>query len=441
MRLDPDLAWGYVTSGGTESNLYGLYLAREMFPNGIFYFSEETHYSVLKNLRVLNARYVMIKRQEDGEIDYQDLHDMIQVNRDLPAVIIANIGTTMRGAIDNIERIKGILHDLQVVDTYIHADAALSGMILPFVAEPQPYGFDAGINSIAVSGPKLMGAPMPCGVILNHRTNVERVGRTIELVGIQDTTLSGSRNGLTPLMLWYALEQYGDEGFRKAGRGNAGHGGIRGGGVQPAWHSGLAPPELGHGGLPQARAGGLQEVADRPGGPGCPHHHHAPCHPQANRRAHRRLHPLTTTHILNNPRSIPMDRINRITRIVVMADNQVGVIADITAVLANAGINLESINTEANSEHEAVVLTTDNSDHALYVLNQAGYKAVGDEVLVLRLRDEPGALAKVAENLKQAGVNIQSMHILNRHGGYAMIALTTNDRARTLDAIRSDTIV
>ena len=215
MRLDPDQAWGYVTSGGTESNLYGLYLAREMFPNGIFYFSEETHYSVLKNLRVLNARYVMIKRQEDGEIDYQDLHDMIQVNRDLPAVIIANIGTTMRGAIDDIERIKGILHDLKVVDAYIHADAALSGMILPFVAEPQPYGFDAGIDSIAVSGHKLMGAPLPCGVILTHRTNVERVGRTIELVGIQDTTLSGSRNGLTPLMLWYSLEQYGDEGFRK----------------------------------------------------------------------------------------------------------------------------------------------------------------------------------------------------------------------------------
>ena len=215
MRLDPEEAWGYVTSGGTESNLYGLYLAREMFPNGIFYFSEETHYSILKNLRVLNARYVMIKRQEDGEIDYQDLHDMIQVNRDLPAVIIANIGTTMRGAIDDIERIKGILRDLKIVDSYIHADAALSGMILPFVAEPQPYGFDAGIDSIAVSGHKLIGAPLPCGVILTHRSNVERVGRTIELVGIQDTTLSGSRNGLTPLMLWYALERYGSEGFRE----------------------------------------------------------------------------------------------------------------------------------------------------------------------------------------------------------------------------------
>ena len=55
MRLEPESAWGYVTSGGTEGNMYGLYLARELYPNGMFYFSEETHYSVLKNVRVLNA--------------------------------------------------------------------------------------------------------------------------------------------------------------------------------------------------------------------------------------------------------------------------------------------------------------------------------------------------------------------------------------------------
>ena len=136
-----------------------------------------------------------------------------------------------------------------------------------------------------------------------------------------------------------------------------------------------------------------------------------------------------------------MDPVNRITRIVVMANNEVGVIADITAILANAGINVESINTEASSEQEAVILTTDNSDHALYVLNQAGYKAVGDEVLVLRLRDEPGALAGVADKLKQAGINIQSMHILNRSAGNAMIALTTDDRDRTLEVIGGETVV
>ncbi len=215
MRISPDEAWGYVTSGGTEGNMYGLYLARELFPNGMFYFSEDTHYSVLKNVRVLNARYIMIKRQENGQIDYDDLRDMVRVNRDVPAVIMANIGTTMRGAVDDIPTIRRILADQAVVSSYIHADAALSGMILPFVPEPQPFGFDAGIDSISVSGHKLIGAPIPCGVVLTRRPYVERVGRAVEYVGVHDTTLSGSRNGLTPLMLWYALARYGDDGIRQ----------------------------------------------------------------------------------------------------------------------------------------------------------------------------------------------------------------------------------
>ena len=207
-------AWGYVTSGGTEGNMYGLYLARELFPNAMFYFSEETHYSVLKNVRVLNARYIMIKRQENGEIDYSGLRDMIRVNRDVPAVIMANVGTTMRGAVDNIPQIRSILEELVVSNAYIHADAALSGLILPFVAEPQPFGFDAGIDSISVSGHKLIGAPVPCGVVLTKRPHVERVGRAVEYVGVHDTTLSGSRSGIAPLMLWYALSRYGDDGLR-----------------------------------------------------------------------------------------------------------------------------------------------------------------------------------------------------------------------------------
>ena len=181
----------------------------------MFYFSEDTHYSVLKNVRVLNARYIMIKRQDNGEIDYDDLYEMVRVHRDLPAVIMANIGTTMRGAIDDIARIREILDDLLVTSTYIHADAALSGMILPFVDDPQPFGFDAGIDSISISGHKPIGAPLPCGVVVTRKAYVERVGRAIEFVGAHDTTRSGSRSALAPLMMWYALASYGREGFRK----------------------------------------------------------------------------------------------------------------------------------------------------------------------------------------------------------------------------------
>ena len=214
MHLSPDDTWGYVTSGGTEGNMYGLYMARELFPNGIVYFSEDTHYSVRKNVRVLNFRNIMIRSQPNGEIDYDDLRETIRINRDVPVVVMANIGTTMKGAVDDISKIRAIFDELAIVSSYIHADAALSGMILPFVDDPQPYGFDAGIDSIAISGHKLIGAPMPCGVVLTRADYVTRVARSIEYVGAMDTTLSGSRNAITPLMLWYAFEQHGLEGFR-----------------------------------------------------------------------------------------------------------------------------------------------------------------------------------------------------------------------------------
>ena len=215
MHLPRDQAWGYVTSGGTEGNMYGLYIGREMFPDGVVYFSQDTHYSVVKILRVLKTRNIMIKSLPNGEIDYDDLYETIRINRDVPVIFMANIGTTMKGAIDDVGRVRQILDNLAVTKFYIHADAALSGMILPFVEEPQPYGFDAGFDSVAISGHKMIGAPLPCGVALTRREYVSRIARSIEYVGVLDTTLAGSRNALAPLMMWYALRQHGLDGFRK----------------------------------------------------------------------------------------------------------------------------------------------------------------------------------------------------------------------------------
>ena len=215
MHLERKEAWGYVTSGGTEGNMYGLYMGREIFPDGMVYFSQDTHYSVVKILRLLKARNIMIRSQANGEIDYDDLYESIRINRDVPVIFMANIGTTMKGAIDDVSRVRAILNDLAVTNSYIHADAALSGMILPFVEEPQPYGFDAGFDSVAISGHKMIGSPLPCGVALTRREYVARVARSIEYVGVLDTTLSGSRNAITPLIIWYALEKHGLDGFKR----------------------------------------------------------------------------------------------------------------------------------------------------------------------------------------------------------------------------------
>ncbi len=207
--------WGYVTGGGTEGNHYGLYLARELYPEGLVYYSEDTHYSVSKILRVLHARSIMIRSQPDGRLDLDDLRATIRIHRDVPPILFLNAGTTMKGAVDDVRGVRAILHDLAIPGAYLHVDAALHGMILPFVDHPPVWDFAAGVDSLAISGHKFIGSPMPCGVVLARRAHVDRIARSVEYIGSLDTTLSGSRNALAPLYLWYALRSEGRAGFER----------------------------------------------------------------------------------------------------------------------------------------------------------------------------------------------------------------------------------
>ncbi|MAF25936.1 histidine decarboxylase, partial [bacterium] len=203
---------------GTEGNLYGLYLARELYPKGVVYYSQDTHYSVSKNIRVLNMDHVMIKSRLNGEMNYEDLYSMMSTWRSAPPIIFANVGTTMREGFDDIDEIKKVLKSLAIPEYYIHVDAALGGMTLPFIDNSLAFDFTTGVQSVSISGHKFIGSPIPCGVVLALKSNVGRVSRAVEYVGSLDSTISGSRNGFTPLLLWYAIKKYGFNGFKKAVR-------------------------------------------------------------------------------------------------------------------------------------------------------------------------------------------------------------------------------
>jgi histidine decarboxylase len=137
------------------------------------------------------------------------------MNRQMPVIIMANIGTTMTEARDDIGRIKAILKKLAIKHYYIHADGALSGSYSAFV-EPRPaFDFADGADSIAISGHKFLGSPMPCGVVVAKKSNRDRIARSVAYIGSMDTTISGSRNGHSPLFLWYTIKKLGTAGLKE----------------------------------------------------------------------------------------------------------------------------------------------------------------------------------------------------------------------------------
>ncbi|WP_445989856.1 histidine decarboxylase [Chromobacterium haemolyticum] len=203
-----DESWGYVTNGGTEGNMFGCYLGRELFPDATLYYSKDSHYSVAKIIKLLRIKSRAVDSLPSGEIDYDDLVAKIQQDQERHPIVFVNVGTTMKGAVDDIGIIQDKLAQAGIPrrDYYLHADAALSGMILPFVDAPQPYSFADGIDSISVSGHKMIGSPMPCGIVLAKRSNVSRISVEIDYISARDQTISGSRNGHTPMMLWAAIK-------------------------------------------------------------------------------------------------------------------------------------------------------------------------------------------------------------------------------------------
>ncbi|MFS0517790.1 histidine decarboxylase [Nostoc sp. UIC 10607] len=213
-KIAEDQFWGYVTAGGTEGNLYGMFLAREIYPNGILYSSQDSHYSIPKAAKLFRIQHNVVNSQINGEMDYDHFEQLISENRSYPAIINLNIGTTVKGAIDNLDKVLEILERNQIKDYYIHCDAALSGLILPFLDGAPQINFQKPIDSIAISA-KFIGSPLPCGVVLTKKKWVEKVETEIEYIGSKDTTILGSRNGHTPLILWYAVQTRGYDGLAR----------------------------------------------------------------------------------------------------------------------------------------------------------------------------------------------------------------------------------
>lgn len=216
-EIDEDEYWGYITNCGTEGNLHGIYVGRENLPDGILYASRETHYSIFKAARMYRMPSVKVGTTSNGEIDYDELRSHLAANRDKPAILNVNIGTTVKGAVDDLDRVLDILKETGYTEDrfYIHCDGALFGMMMPFLKQAPMVTFKKPIGSVSVSGHKFVGAPVPCGVTITRFRYVMALSSDVEYLNSRDATIMGSRNGHAPIYLWYTLTRKGYEGIRR----------------------------------------------------------------------------------------------------------------------------------------------------------------------------------------------------------------------------------
>ena len=128
-------------------------------------------------------------------------------------------------------------------------------------------------------------------------------------------------------------------------------------------------------------------------------------------------------------------------QLTVLVPNELGIAARLTACLAERGINIEEIDVESVADHGIVVLSVDRYDEALRALSEAGFRVITQDTLLVRLEDRPGALAAVALRLKDAGLDLRSMHILRREASSTTASLVCSDNALAAEVLRDVLVV
>jgi len=96
--------------------------------------------------------------------------------------------------------------------------------------------------------------------------------------------------------------------------------------------------------------------------------------------------------------------------------NKPGVLASVTGALAKARVNILALTLMDSMEHGVLRIVCENPDPAREVLRTAHDRWTETEVLIIELRNEPGAFARVAEKLADAHINISYAYMTGGAG-------------------------
>jgi hypothetical protein len=125
----------------------------------------------------------------------------------------------------------------------------------------------------------------------------------------------------------------------------------------------------------------------------------------------------------------------------IISENRIGVVTEITEALAAADVNIESIDAETIGEHVVVVLNVNKYDAALQAVHQLkNMRIITEDAILVKLNDEPGALARIARRFTDAGIELRSIRFMERNSEYSLVAISTDRTANAL-ALVADVLV
>jgi hypothetical protein len=125
------------------------------------------------------------------------------------------------------------------------------------------------------------------------------------------------------------------------------------------------------------------------------------------------------------------------TQLAVFLANRPGALARVCDALATAGINIYALATSDTVDHTVVRMVVSDPMKALMLLGEAGVLALESDVLTIETANQPGILAKIAERLSEAKVNIEYTYLAaGREAERGLIILRPSNVEQAREALK-----
>ena len=207
----PD-AVGYISTGGTESNIQAIRAARSAtgLRKGNIVVPTSAHFSFDKIGDLLNLEVRKADLDESLRADISSLESLVD---DHTVAIVGIAGTTEFGQVDPIDQMGKIAIDRGI---HLHVDAAFGGFVLPFLKRDFKWDFRVdGVSSITIDPHKMGMSTIPAGGLLfrtlDHMSVLE--ADTHYLTVARQASLTGTRSGAAVAATYAVMMHLGRSGF------------------------------------------------------------------------------------------------------------------------------------------------------------------------------------------------------------------------------------
>jgi hypothetical protein len=97
-------------------------------------------------------------------------------------------------------------------------------------------------------------------------------------------------------------------------------------------------------------------------------------------------------------------------QISIFIENKEGRLAEVTAILRDAGVNIRALSLADTTDFGVLRLIVNDNDAAEQALRAEGFTVGRTKVLAVEVADEPGGLNKVLDPLWMQNVNVEYMY-------------------------------